>query len=68
MIFSKEGEPVHAILLVLAKLSLDRYRNLVLINLAAIQQLHQEIAFLLPAAKHIFGEFRRIWKTACVDR
>ena len=49
LVLRKEGKPVDALLLILPELSLDLHRDVVLLHFTTIQQLHQELPFLVAA-------------------
>ena len=56
LVLRQEGEPVDSFLLVLAQFCLDLYREYVLFDLAAVQKLCQELAFLVPPPKEFLRE------------
>ena len=63
LVFGKEREPVDALLLVLAQFRLDRDRDAILLDFAAVKELHEELTLLLPTLEKILGEVGRIWQT-----
>ena len=62
LVLGQEGKPVDAFLLILAKLGLDRDGNVVLLHLASIKKLCQELALLVTALEQVFWEVGWIGK------
>ena len=58
LILCQESQPAHTVLLILPQIRLDIDRNLILLGLATIQQLHQELSFVVPLGQE-FG--RKAW-------
>ena len=54
LVLCQERQPVDTILLVLTQLCVDLDRDLVLLHLASVEKLRQELALFIPTAKEIF--------------
>jgi hypothetical protein len=67
VVFGKEGQPVNAILLVLAEFRLNRYRNSIWFNFRSVKQLHQELTFSFPTLEQVVWEAGRIWKAGLIS-
>jgi hypothetical protein len=55
LILGQKGQPAYTIFLILPQIGFDLNRNLVLLGLATVQQLHQELSFIVPLGQ----KFRR---------
>jgi hypothetical protein len=64
LVLGQECEPIHAILLVLPKLCIDLDRNMVRVDLAAVEKLCQELTLFMSSLQKLFREARRIWQTS----
>ena len=60
LVLRKEREPVDTLLLILPQLGLDCNGDLILLDLAAVKKLHEELPLLLPALEQVLGEVGRI--------
>lgn len=60
LVLREEGEPIDALLLVLPELGLDGHGNIVLLHLAAVQQLHQEFTFFIATLQEFLGEAKGV--------
>jgi hypothetical protein len=64
LILGQESQPAHTIFLILPQIGLDLDRNLILLGLATVQQLHQELSFIIPLGQKFSRETGWIGNTS----
>jgi hypothetical protein len=60
LIFSQEGEPIYAILLVFPKLCFDLNGNMIRFDLSTVEKLCQELTLFISSLQKLFREARRV--------